>query len=471
MNLNSKKAKCHLRRFSYLVGGILALVGTWLVWVNSAESRIVRLEEAVWFGEDEKSINDVERLTGVGYRFLPSKLQARRYGLLGDWYFSRWKFEEAKANYRAEFTINSALNESGYILNAIPDSSNKMLMQLGWDDVEISQKDPIDTSIFTARIDPISNSDNAYYAFMKLPMFSGYEQLRSEPVMVVDGSIIIARKFVEQNRDTIREWEAVAEKYTQMRTPFGKTDFVRMDIYINAQFCNFRIAMMEGDAQVAIKDLIKIYKALNIVESDGGLIYSLMAIGTRRRLLEGLGEMSFSPEMLSCMVDVIERFQTNPNLLLSRIAPWEFFTDYWKVAEGNYLEQFEFKNKGGRERWVQEYERAIYEKWRILDEHLLGERNDIGGLRCYEHLEVDQYRYGRRAFYWREPHSKLKNSLEARTLFTEVTIRNSAEIAAKVGIPDSSKIREAALALVVLERELIGSLREAALVAPHSGKN
>ncbi|MCB1233194.1 MAG: hypothetical protein KDN19_23320 [Verrucomicrobiae bacterium] len=131
-------------------------------------------------------------------------------------------------------------------------------------------------------------------------------------------------------------------------------------------------------------------------------------------------------------------------------------TIYQTISEDRELWGEEALKVGENEdRFIWEFEKALFSRWRELDEILTGQRKGPYEIPRAETLALKSFRNWRRGMYWREPHAQISGPREAKTLMTEETLRLSAEIVALVSIPRTGALFETFLKSKEEERKLI----------------
>lgn len=308
------------RRFSGIaIFLFLALIG-WKIWFTRVEKRIIRLEKVVWFENLGTFPEEIKTLRGIRFSLLPPRLQARRCGLLGDWRLSQGDESRATALYEFEALLNVGINSSWLDVVDLahhPNSARKAILDRIHDEqIEFSiPDDRIDTSCLTSRLLPLPDEENAYFALANLPPFRDQVIIKEkiDPFTFSANEIETAREYLAKNRDVLAKWDAVIDSFSKMRNP-ADAAFVRLDLAMKTHFCRFRIALADGDESGACESLSRIYRTLNILESDGMLVYSLVAVAMRGKMCITLKSLQIPASVRSRMAGIIRLHPADSNV-------------------------------------------------------------------------------------------------------------------------------------------------------------
>lgn len=453
------------RKFTTTVVVFFAGVLIWFVWCHQQEKKIVRLENAVWVGGDNHSaFKDVEQLTGVRYTLLlPPNLQARRCGLLGDWFLVEGNYDRAMVHYFIEFLYHYGAQFSRSEIVDLwnhPDQVQSAIVEVVSGEGEVVIPVPnssTDMSELTDRISPILTKDNAYYELSKLPEFSNAKD--TGQYLNTKQGLAKARLFLETNRDVAEAWDSVSKRYDYMRQPLGEKGFIRLDHLANFHSSQFRIALADGDDFLTLNSLMRLYQTVELMESDGGLVFALVAISTRKQLIEYLSSVEFSSALKMPILEIVERYPIDPKIL-SLIAPREISSSYHMAFSDDYFNDVTETLEGSKERLAYEFKEALYLHWLELDSHFTGAVTHEYVLPRAEPVLLQEYKVARRGFYWREPHAQLSGYKEGQVLISEGVIKSSAGIMAVIAVPNAKKIREVVLGVGSDEQSLVLRLRQ-----------
>lgn len=428
----------------------------WLVWLHHQEKTIVGLENSVWFGDSRQVPEGIEPLQGFHFSLLTPGLQARRQGLLGDLSLANSQYEKAKSHYLSEFIFHyGALKHPDQFQTVFAEA-----MAAG-DKVSIPTPPPFDTSLLTDRIALRSISDNAYYELSKIPKFRNLKIIKSGSYLFSKQHVENARIFAEINREIIEQWEIVSNKYDLMWHPVGIDEYIRLDLLAKVQYCQLQVALNDGDDIYTMNRLKQLFQTIELMASEGCLIYSLVTIRTKRELIESLSELEFPESLRNSVAEVVEQYPTT-EIILSLVAAREFHIFSKSIVEGDGFDDLAEGFKGGNQRLIYEVNKALYLHWLEADMYLMGEREGSMPERQPKRIPLEEYRIARRGFYWNESHSRLANHKEGQRLIAEGGIKCAAKFFANISAANAVRFRDEIAKVASAEQVLIQRLRKSA---------